>query len=346
MEIPFPLQPMLAKAVKEIPTGDYSYEPKWDGFRCLVAHDAGTVRMASRGGKDLAVYFPELVDHLGEHLPVGLVLDGELVVRIGEPGAQRLDWDSLTARIHPAASRIEKLAAETPAEFIAFDQLTTESESLLEQPFADRRHRLEETVAALDGAAALHLTRTTDDPDLAADWFSRFEGAGLDGIVAKPLAGTYEPGRRTMLQIKHHRTAEAVLTGYRVHKSGEGVGSLLLGLYDDAGELVGVGGISAFTAARRRELQAELDPLVERDEAGEIVHAERERTRFSSAKDTSFVPLRPERVVEVAFDQLEGNRFRHTVTFLRWRPDRDPGSCRLDQIERAPAYDLGSVLSG
>ncbi|MPV51189.1 ATP-dependent DNA ligase [Pseudactinotalea sp. HY160] len=344
LPIEFPLQPMLAKAARSIPVGECSYEPKWDGFRCLAVNDGGVVRLASRSGKDLAVYFPELVAIMAEQLPAGVVLDGELVVRAGESGAERLDWDSLTARIHPAASRIERLAAETPAEFIAFDQLTDPGVSLLPEPFSARRARLEATLEGVGASSSIHLTRTTDDAAQAADWFARFEGAGLDGVIAKPACGAYLPGKRTMIKIKHARTAEAVLVGYRVHKSGAGVGSLLLGLYDDAGDLIGVGGISAFTAARRLELQEELEPLVEREAGGEVRHAERERTRFSSARDTSFVPLRPERVVEVAFDQLEGNRFRHTVTFLRWRPDRDPESCRLEQIERAPAYDLARVL--
>ena len=343
-----PLTPMLAKAVTTVPArdgveGGYSFEPKWDGFRSLIVRDGDAVELISRGKKPLTRYFPELVAACREHLPRGIVLDGEIVVRRGEPGAQRLDWDSLGQRIHPAESRIAKLSDETPAEFIAFDLLAAREEDLTSAPFAERRQRLESVFAAMAKGTSLHLTRTTRDADEARDWFTRFEGAGLDGIVAKALASPYTPGKRTMLKIKHKRTAEAVVTGYRVHKSGQGVGSLLLGLHHD-GHLVNVGGIAAFTTARRLELVDELEPLVRRDADGQVEHAETDRSRFSSSKDVSYVPLRPERVVEVAFDQLEGHRFRHTVQFLRWRPDREPESCTLDQIDRAPAYDLADVL--
>nr|WP_268766361.1 ATP-dependent DNA ligase [Janibacter sp. Soil728] len=342
------LDPMLAKAVKEVPAADaveggYSYEPKWDGFRCIVRKDGDDVELISRGKKPLTRYFPELVEAIRTHLPGSAVVDGEIVVRSGEPGAQRLDWEALGQRIHPAESRIAKLSAETPAELIAFDLLAIGDEDVTGSPFAQRRERLEALFATITKGASLHLTRVTRDADEASDWFARFEGAGLDGVVAKALSSPYSPGKRTMLKIKHKRTAEAVVTGYRVHKSGQGVGSLLLGLFHE-GQLVGVGGIAAFTAARRLELIEELEPLVRRDADGEVEHAETDRSRFSSAKDVSFVPLRPERVVEVAFDQLEGWRFRHTVQFLRWRPDRDPESCTLDQIDRAAAYDLGQVL--
>lgn len=340
---------MLAKAVTEVPAADavdggYSYEPKWDGFRCLVVKDGDDVELASRGKKPLTRYFPELVDACREHLPDQVVIDGEIVVRSGEPGAQRLDWEALGQRIHPAESRITKLSAQTPAELIAFDLLALGDEDVTGSPFARRREQLESLFTAMAKGAPLHLTRVTRDADEARDWFVRFEGAGLDGVVAKALTSTYQPGRRTMLKIKHKRTAEAVVTGYRVHKSGQGVGSLLLGLYD-GDQLFNVGGIAAFTAKRRLELVDELEPLVRRDADGSVEHAETDRSRFSSGKDVSFVPLHPERVVEVAFDQLEGHRFRHTVQFLRWRPDRDPESCTLDQIDRAAAYDLGEVLA-
>lgn len=340
---------MLAKAVTDVPAADavdggYSYEPKWDGFRCIVVKDGDDVELASRGKKPLTRYFPELVDACREHLPERVVLDGEIVVRSGEPGAQRLDWEALGQRIHPAESRITKLSAETPAEFIAFDLLAHGDEDLTGSPFTRRREVLESVFDTMAKGAQLHLTRVTRDADEARDWFVRFEGAGLDGVVAKALASTYQPGKRTMLKIKHKRTAEAVVTGYRVHKSGQGVGSLLLGLYD-GDRLFNVGGIAAFTAKKRLELVEELEPLVRRDADGNVEHAETDRSRFSSGKDVSFVPLRPERVVEVAFDQLEGHRFRHTVQFLRWRPDRDPASCTLDQIDRATAYDLGEVLA-
>ncbi|WP_242612965.1 ATP-dependent DNA ligase [Janibacter limosus] len=339
---------MLAKAVKAVPAADaveggYSYEPKWDGFRCIVRKDGDDVELISRGKKPLTRYFPELVEAIRDHLPGSAVVDGEIVVRSGEPGAQRLDWEALGQRIHPAESRITKLSVETPAELIAFDLLAVGDEDVTGSPFARRRERLEALFATISKGAPLHLTRVTRDADEATDWFTRFEGAGLDGVVAKALASPYSPGKRTMLKIKHKRTAEAVVTGYRVHKSGQGVGSLLLGLFHE-GQLFNVGGIAAFTAARRLELVEELEPLVRRDADGQVEHAETDRSRFSSAKDVSFVPLRPERVVEVAFDQLEGWRFRHTVQFLRWRPDRDPESCTLDQIDRAAAYDLGAVL--
>ena len=339
---------MLAKAVKDVPGADaveggYSYEPKWDGFRCLVRKDGDDVELISRGKKPLTRYFPELVAAIRDHLPGSAVVDGEVVVRSGEPGAQRLDWEALGQRIHPAESRITRLSQETPAELIAFDLLAVGDEDVTDSPFAQRRERLETLFDCMAKGAPLHLTRVTRDADEARDWFTRFEGAGLDGVVAKALASPYSPGKRTMLKIKHKRTAEAVVTGYRVHKSGQGVGSLLLGLYQD-GQLFNVGGIAAFTAKRRLELVEELEPLVRRDADGNVEHAETDRSRFSSGKDVSFVPLRPERVVEVAFDQLEGWRFRHTVQFLRWRPDRDPESCTLDQIDRAAAYDLGEVL--
>lgn len=340
---------MLAKAVKDVPAADaveggYSYEPKWDGFRCLVRKDGDDVELVSRGKKPLTRYFPELVAAIREHLPGSAVVDGEVVVRSGEPGAQRLDWEALGQRIHPAESRITRLSQETPAELIAFDLLAVGDEDVTHSPFAQRRGRLETLFDGMTKGAPLHLTRVTRDADEARDWFTRFEGAGLDGVVAKALASPYSPGKRTMLKIKHKRTAEAVVTGYRVHKSGQGVGSLLLGLYQD-GQLFNVGGIAAFTAKRRLELVDELEPLVRRDAEGNVEHAETDRSRFSSGKDVSFVPLRPERVVEVAFDQLEGWRFRHTVQFLRWRPDREPESCTLDQIDRAAAYDLGEVLN-
>ncbi|KNX37025.1 ATP-dependent DNA ligase [Luteipulveratus halotolerans] len=349
LPIDLPITPMLAKAVKGVPAADsveggLSYEPKWDGFRVLVLRDGDDVELASRGSKPLTRYFPEVVEAVRAHLPQRCALDGEIVVRSGDQGAQRLDWEALSQRIHPAASRVAKLSAETPAEVIFFDALALDDDSLLDQPFRDRRARL---VAALDGrtsATPFHLTRVTDDPDLATDWFTRFEGAGLDGVVAKPLDGAYEPGKRTMLKIKHSRTADAVVFGYRIHKSGEGVGSLLLGMFSSDGRLIPVGGASAFTMARRRELIDELADLVVRDDDGGALTGETERSRFSGSKDVSFVRLSPERVVEVKFDQLEGSRFRHAAGFLRWRPDREPESCLIDQVERAPSYDLDAVL--
>ncbi|MDO5711557.1 MAG: ATP-dependent DNA ligase [Micrococcales bacterium] len=349
LPIELPVTPMLAKAVAGVPAADsvaggLSYEPKWDGFRCIVLRDGDDVELASRGAKPLTRYFPEVVEAVRTHLPSRCAIDTEIVVRAGESGAQRLDWEALSQRIHPAQSRVSKLSQETPAELICFDLLALGDEALLDVPFEGRRARLEEAMADLAQDAPIHLTRTTRDADVAADWFERFEGAGLDGVVAKPLTGVYAPGKRTMLKIKHRRTGEAVVVGYRIHKSGQGVGSLLLGLHTEDDHLVNVGGIAAFSNARRLELIDELAPLVKRDDDGQVEAAQTDRSRFSSSKDVSFVPLRPERVVEVAFDQLEGHRFRHAVTFLRWRPDREPSSCRLSQIERAPAYDLGDVL--
>jgi len=342
-----PIEPMLATAVDAVPDpdgveGDYDYEPKWDGFRGIVYADGSDVEIGSRGSKPLTRYFPELVAVIAAQLREPCVVDGEIVVRTGRRGAERLDWDALSQRIHPAASRVALLAEQTPASFVAFDLLAADGRSLLDLPFAERRARLEALFANV--AAPLHLSRTTRDPETARRWFTEFEGAGLDGVVAKPRAAAYQPGKRVMRKVKHHRTADVVPVGYRVHKSGAGVGSLLVGLYDADGMLRSVGGASAFSGARRRELVEELAPLVERDSAGAPVTGEGERSRFSAAKDVSFVRLRPERVLEVRYDQLEGGRFRHAVQFERWRPDRDPASCRYDQLEQPPAYDLDSVL--
>ena len=341
------IAPMLAKAVDTVPAhdsveGGLAYEPKWDGFRAIVHFDGASVDIESRGSKPLTRYFPELVEAFERLLPGPCVLDGEIVLRSGEAGDERLDWEALSARIHPAESRIRRLAEETPAMFVAFDLLGLGDRSLLDAPFSERRDALETLVAPLGDP--VHLTRITTDTDLARGWLTEFEGAGLDGVVAKPLRAAYAPGKRIMLKVKHHRTADVVVLGYRVHKSGSGVGSLLLGLYDDSGELRNVGGISAFSDKRRLELVDELAPLVERDEAGDAVTGETERSRFSSGKDVSFVRLEPSRVVEVRYDQMEGDRFRHTVQFDRWRPDRDARSCTFAQLEIPVAYDLSKVL--
>jgi ATP-dependent DNA ligase len=344
-----PVGPMLAKAVDAVPDpdsvdGGLLYEPKWDGFRSIVYVGAGgAVDLGSRGSKPLTRYFPELVEALAERLPPGCVVDGEIVVRVGEPGRQKLDWEALSQRIHPAASRVRLLSEQTPASFVAFDLLQVEGENLLERPFAERRAALETLLA--DTAAPVHLTQTTREVAVARRWLEEFEGAGLDGVVAKPLAAAYAPGKRVMLKAKHHRTADVVVVGYRVHTSGTGVGSLLLGLYDEAGTLRNVGGASAFTAVRRRELIDELEPDVLRDDDGEVVRGETERSRFSSSKDVSYVRLEPRRVVEVRYDQMEGDRFRHTVQFARWRPDRDARSCTFEQLEVPARYDLGDVLA-
>ncbi|MBE0009901.1 MULTISPECIES: ATP-dependent DNA ligase [unclassified Arthrobacter] len=346
-DLPFPLQPMLAKAVSEVPapdtvTGGLLYEPKWDGFRAIIHRDGDTVDIGSRGSKMLTRYFPELVEALKVSLPERCVVDGEIVVRTGSPGNERLDWEALSQRIHPAESRVRLLAEETPASFIAFDLVADGSENLLDSPFSERRAALERIAGEF--TAPVHLSQTTDDVELARRWLVEFEGAGLDGVVAKPLAAGYEPGKRRMLKIKHHRSADVVVLGYRVHTSGAGVGSLLLGLYDD-GELRNVGGASAFTNKRRLELVEELEPDVVRDADGDAVRGETDRSRFSGSKDVSFVRLHPRRVIEVRYDQMEGSRFRHTAQFSRWRPDRDPESCTFEQLEVPVAYDLSEVLA-
>lgn len=345
LPIDLPIQPMLAKAMPEVPVGPrLAYEPKWDGFRCIVLRDGDEVELASRGAKPLTRYFPEVLDHVRALLPQRCAVDAEIVVRSGPPGAQRLSWEALSQRIHPAESRVRRLAAETPAELVCFDLLAVGDESVMGLPFATRRATLERLLGHLGEADPIHLTAMTTDPAVAREWFERFEGAGLDGVVAKALDAAYQPNKRAMVKVKHKRTAEAVVFGYRVHTSGRGVGSLLLGLYDEHGRLLPVGGIAAFTAARRLELEREFEPLALRDEGGELIAAATDRSRFSSSRDTAFVPVRAERVVEVAFDQMEGHRFRHAVTFLRWRPDREPTSCLLEQVARAPAYDLAQVL--
>jgi len=341
------VSPMLAKAVDSVPEpdsvdGGLAYEPKWDGFRAVVRWDGAEVEIGSRGSRPLTRYFPELTAAFASQLAAPCVLDGEIVLRSGEPGAEKLDWEALSQRIHPAESRIRRLSEETPASFVAFDLLSDGDDDLLATPFSERRERLEKLLAGVE--EPLHLTQLTRDVDLARRWLVEFEGAGLDGVVAKPLAAAYAPGKRVMLKVKHHRTADVVVLGYRVHKSGNGVGSLLLGLYDAAGDLQGVGGASAFSDARRLQLVEELEPVVLRDSDGAAVHGEGERNRFSSGKDVSYVRLRPELVAEVRYDQMEGARFRHTVQFDRWRPDREARSCTFEQLDLPAAYDLSRVL--
>ncbi len=351
-----PVQPMLAKSVKGIPDpakhGGLSFEPKWDGFRCLVFKDGNEVELASRNTKPLTRYFPEVVAAAREQLPDRCVLDGEIFVAVGE----RLEFEVLQERIHPAASRIDMLSERTPASFVAFDLLALGDEAYAERPFAERRAALEQALAGLTGPC--YLTRTTTDPALAEEWFHRFEGAGLDGVVAKPLGSTYQPNVRSMLKIKHERTADVVVAGYREHKTSTPerplLGSLLLGLYRD-GELQHIGVSASFTAARRAELIEELEPLVVSIEEHpwgrwqEFLTANPDRvpgtqSRWSQGKDLSFTPLRPERVLEVAYDHMEGRRFRHTAQFRRWRPDRDPESCGYDQLDEPVGYDLSEVL--
>ncbi|HEU4361689.1 MAG TPA: ATP-dependent DNA ligase [Mycobacterium sp.] len=334
-----PVDPMLAKAATLVPDDPdvWSYEPKWDGFRALVFRDGDQVMLQSRNGRDLGRYFPELIAALRTEAAPRCVLDGEIVVprRIG--GRTRLDWESLSQRIHPAASRVAMLAEQTPAHFIGFDALATGSASLLSAPFRARREALAELV---DGRRHCHVTRATGDPGLATRWLTTFEGAGLDGVIAKRLAGCYLPGKRDMVKVKHHRDADCVAMGYRIHKSGAGVGSILLGLYRDDGDLAMVGGAASFTAADRLKRLAELEPL---RLAGDVVY-QGEPSRWNSAADKQWIPIRPERVAEVAYDQMEGLRFRHTVKFLRWRPDRDPASCTFDQLDVPLTYDLSDVL--
>jgi ATP-dependent DNA ligase len=352
-----PVQPMLAKSVKGIPDpekyGGLSFEPKWDGFRCLLFKDGDEVELASRNTKPLTRYFPEVVVAAREQLPERCVLDGEIFVAIG----QRLEFEVLQERIHPAASRIEMLSEKTPASYVAFDLLALGDESYAERPFAERRAALEAALTGLSGPC--FLTRTTTDPAVAEQWFHQFEGAGLDGVVAKPLASPYQQNVRSMLKIKHERTADVVVAGYREHKTSTPekplLGSLLLGLYSD-GQLQHVGVSASFTAARRAELIRELQPLVcpiEEHPWGhwsEFLTANPDRvpgtqSRWSQGKDLSFTPLRPELVLEVAYDHMEGRRFRHTAQFRRWRTDRDPESCGYEQLDEPVGYDLSEVLT-
>ena len=338
-----PLEPMLAKAQETVPAeaGVWSYEPKWDGFRALVFRDGDDVVIQSRNGKELGRYFPELIEALREELTPRCVLDGEVVVPREIDGRVRLDWDSLSQRIHPAESRVRMLAERTPAHFISFDALGIGDRSLMGEPFRVRRAVL---VDAVDERQWCHVTRTTEDPELGAHWLTTFEGAGLDGVIAKRLDGQYVPGKREMVKVKHHRDADCVAIGYRIHKSGEGVGSILLGLYRDDGELQMVGGAASFTAKDRIRLLAELEPL----RKGDDVVLDGEPSRWNSTADKRWIPIRPERVAEVAYDQMEGNsgwqRFRHTVRLVRWRPDRDPTSCTFDQLDTPLHYDLTDVL--
>ncbi len=352
-----PVLPMLAKSVKGIPDPakferGLLFEPKWDGFRCLVFRDGDEIELASRNTKPLTRYFPEVVAALRESLPPRCVLDGEIVLAVED----RLEFEKLQERIHPADSRVQMLAEATPASYVAFDLLALDDQSLLDRPLAERRALLESALG--DAEPPVHVTRTTTDPAVAQDWFNQFEGAGLDGVVAKPLAAPYSPNGRTMLKIKHERTADVVVAGYRLHKNSTPqtplLGSLLLGLYA-GGKLQHVGVSASFTASRRAELLEELRPL-ECDlkdhpwgewEEWAIANPDRvpgTQSRWSSGKDLSFTPLRPERVLEVGYDHMEGRRFRHTAQFKRWRFDRDPESCGYDQLEEPVSYDLARIL--
>ncbi|MDN5789741.1 MAG: ATP-dependent DNA ligase [Micrococcales bacterium] len=354
-----PIAPMLAKAVPDFGSvkGEALFEPKWDGFRSIVFRSGDLVEIGSRNEKPMTRYFPDVVEAVLAGFPERAVIDGEIILVSPEDG-DRLDFELLQQRIHPAASRVKRLAAETPASFVAFDLLALDDVSYLDRPFAERRAALEEALAGV--AAPIHLTPATTDVDVAREWFTRFEGAGLDGVIAKPVDVTYQPDKRVMFKIKHTRTADCVVAGYRVHKSGpDAIGSLLLGLHDADGNLASVGVIGAFPMARRKELFEQLQPLVAdwddhpwnwaRPEQadGPAVRTPRssEFSRWNNQKDLSFVPLRPERVVEVRYDHMEGSRFRHTAQFVRWREDRTPESCTFDQLEEPVSYDLGDVLS-
>jgi ATP-dependent DNA ligase len=346
-----PIEPMLAKLADEVPDGDgWLYEPKWDGFRALVFRGGDDVFIQSRDLKPLDRYFPELHEALRAALPDGCVVDGEVVIA----STRGLDFDALQMRLHPAASRVAKLAKETPSSFVAFDLLAADGESLMQARQVERRARLERLLRTVK--PPLHLTPATRDPRQARDWLARFEGAGLDGVIAKPDTAVYQPGKRAMVKIKHARTAECVVAGFRWHKQGQGlVGSLLLGLYDVGGTLQHVGVTSSFTMARRKELAGELEPLRANallshpwrewaSAAGETSRMPGAQSRWSAGKDLSWEPLRLERVCEVKYDHLQGDRFRHATTFLRWRADKAPEDCRYDQLEVTAPYELEKVF--
>ena len=348
MDLPVlpPVKPMLAKSVPEVPEGDYLYEPKWDGFRCIVFRDGDEVELGSRNEKPLTRYFPEVVAAVKAQLPERCVVDGEIVIAAG----QGLDFEALLQRIHPADSRVRMLAETTPASLVAFDLLALDGDSLMGRPQSERRSALEQALSS--ARPPVHLTPMTTDPAVARDWFTVFEGAGLDGVIAKPLGSGYTPDKRTMLKVKHARTVDCVVGAFRWHKSGPVVGSLVLGLHDGAGALQHVGVAASFPMARRATLVEELQPylLAEGEPhpwlgAGTSERAPGgEQSRWNRGKDMSFVPLRPELVVEVAYDHMEGSRFRHTAQFRHWRPDRDPASCTYDQLDRPVLFDLASVL--
>lgn len=346
-----PVEPMLAKLADELPSGSFLYEPKWDGFRAIVFRGARELYLQSRDARPLDRYFPELHETLLERLPKNCVVDGEIVIAT----ARGLDFDALQLRLHPAASRAQKLAKETPSSFVAFDVLAVGSRDLMSTPQAERRAALEDLLG--DMKPPVHVTPVTRERAVALDWLTRFEGAGLDGVIAKLESGTYLPGKRAMIKVKHARTADCVVAGFRWHKSGhDAVGSLLLGLYDDNGVLQHVGVTSSFTMATRRQLVKELAPLRKnamedhpwREWAGAAAESRRmpgAQSRWSAGKDLSWEPLGIERVCEVKYDHMQGDRFRHAAHFLRWRPDKRPQDCRYDQLEVTTPYELGKIFS-
>jgi ATP-dependent DNA ligase len=347
-----PIEPMLAKLADELPIGPFLYEPKWDGFRAVVFRSGSEVFIQSRDLRPLDRYFPELHEALLAALPDGCVLDGEIVIAT----PHGLDFDALQLRLHPAASRVAMLAKDTPAAFVAFDAIAIGGRDLRDVPQVERRASLEQAFANVE--PPIHLTPMTRDPAVASEWLSRFEGAGLDGVIAKAEQGTYQPGKRAMIKVKHARTADCVVAGYRWHKAGkdERVGSLLLGLYDDHGTLHHVGVTSSFTMAMRKQLTSELAPLRERAlehhpwrdwaEAGgsEMARMPGGQSRWSAGKDLSWEPLRVERVCEVKYDHMQGRRFRHAAVFQRWRPDKRPADCGYDQLEVTTPYELDKVF--
>src|SRR4051794_6225614 len=356
MDLPVmpPVSPMLAKAVKGMPTPESTpagllYEPKWDGFRCIVFRDGDEVELGSRNERPLTRYFPDVVEAVKAQLPDPCVVDGEIVI-VTPKG---LDFDLFQLRLHPAESRVRKLAGETPASFVAFDLLAIDDDNLMAEPLSVRRSRLEQALAG--SKPPVYLTPSTYDVAEAEEWFTAFEGAGLDGVIAKPLNITYQPDVRAMFKVKHARTADCVVAGFRWHKSGPIVGSLILGLYDDDGDLHHVGVAASFTMKRRAELVDELAPYRENAMDGHPWQAwgqanpEAERmpgsaSRWNAGKDLSWEPLRPELVVEVAYDQMQGDRFRHATQFVRWRTDREPESCRYAQLEKPVKFALADIF--
>jgi ATP-dependent DNA ligase len=351
-----PIAPMLAKLSDEIPEGEgWLYEPKWDGFRCIVFRDGDSLELASRNERPFTRYFPELLAPMLRDLPDRCVVDGEIVMPAADD--RGLDFDALLQRIHPAASRVQRLSVETPASFVAFDLLALGDDSLLDRPLYERVALLATSLAG--ATPPIHLCPQTLDPAVAHQWFTEFEGAGLDGVIAKRLGDPYTPDKRTLVKVKHRRTADCVIAGYRVHKDGKGVGSLLLGLHDDLGALHHVGVAASFTAKRRAELLVELEPLTHdaidahpwREWAQHMAAAEAEQrmpgggSRWNAGKDLSWVPLRIERVAEVTFGQLQDGRFRHGSTFVRWRPDREPASCTYDQLEVAAPVPFARLVA-